>query len=227
MVSGSLGHLMSRQRERFAYLAGTAHVNASDVVRFVEQTALGSRFAEAYDGGPHSKPRVRTLLREGSFPGSSPIAGGQSGWHPPGILGQLCTTCRPRRRSAFGPLHGFASKRAAGKNRSRDRDPRTRTRDGPDSSADNGGVVAQRSTDGTDHCPCSVREQAPTSADSNEEHAGNLVELREVIGAAWSLSLRQAGFKSAASSAIPARYRFENLRLPPRRKQPKSCLDSH
>ena len=45
------------------------------------------------------------------------------------------------------------------------------------------------STTTADGCLCSVREQLPSTADSNQERAGNLVELREVTGASWSLSL--------------------------------------
>jgi hypothetical protein len=62
-------------------------------------------------------------------------------------------------------------------------------------------------------CPCSVREQAPTSADSNEEHAGNLAELREVPGASWSLSLRQAGLKMLHCSAALREGRLSAPRL--------------
>ena len=71
-------------------------------------------------------------------------------------------------------------------------------------------------------CPCSVREQPPTPADSNQERAGNVVKLSEVTGASWSLSPSQAGFKSAASasSAIPARSEFASLWLPLAQAQP-------
>jgi hypothetical protein len=37
------------------------------------------------------------------------------------------------------------------------------------------------------YCPCSVREQPPTHADSNQERVGNIEELSDVTDAAWSL----------------------------------------
>jgi len=52
--------------------------------------------------------------------------------------------------------------------------------------------------DGASDCPCSVREQPPTPTESNQEHAGNLLELSEVTDASWSLSLPEADYESVA-----------------------------
>jgi hypothetical protein len=63
-------------------------------------------------------------------------------------------------------------------------------------------------------CPCSVREQPPTPAESNQERAANVVELSEVTDASWSLSLPQAGLKTGeATGPLPSpSMEFQSLR---------------
>ena len=54
-------------------------------------------------------------------------------------------------------------------------------------------------------CPCSVREQPPTPADSDQGRTGNIEELSEVTVASWSLSLAQAGLKTGeATGPLPS-----------------------
>src|SRR5262249_2896186 len=82
------------------------------------------------------------------------------------------------------------------------RDPRAaRTSTTVGRSEPNKTASSSTSSEGASGCPCSVREQPLTPAESNQERAGNVVELSDVTGASWSLSLPQAGFESPASAS--------------------------
>ena len=49
-------------------------------------------------------------------------------------------------------------------------------------------VSSSSSSEGARDCPCSVREQVPTPADTNQERAGNAEKLSAVTGASRLLS---------------------------------------
>src|SRR5262249_48694084 len=61
-------------------------------------------------------------------------------------------------------------------------------------------------------CPCFVREQPPTPADSNQERVGNVVELSDVTGASWSQSASPHDYES--EGRLPEAVRMLSLTSP-------------
>src|SRR5262245_52154102 len=76
-------------------------------------------------------------------------------------------------------------------------------------------------------CPCSVREQPPSRAESNQERAGSTPRFSEVIGAFRLVSPYFSGLKTGeATGPLPSpSMELRNLRPSSRTLQPLTCLD--